>query len=600
MLTPKELYTQYSKNPCTYYLESPYSQLGEYDVFDITGGVTAAGTPINWSRIISFFKHVKYPCLPGAPGFASIYNTGKEKLGLTFRFLQEIDIEAYKERQPTVRAGTAHSVRNCCDLSRACYYTSHGLIDRWYARMATEYLEYFAHNSLPDCLMLCGPDLIDPVAAEFYRAPGYYVGPNEPYRISGASYYDKDGSILKKFAATEFKTLGMFCFTPTGRGVAGADHKCVEYTDEGTGQVTSYCESCGECETDPETGEPKNPDAPCCNKGSIYYYNDCCGSKTTNRDLDFSLWIKSDDGSFNGTISGGRLGEELKHVGMLERKLYGGYANFTSQCSGSKPPICLDDMFLEYFKKINDWNYSEHKLKRIDENDKGESLPFIPEIERARTISLILKAQAGRNADVTTDTLWMVDRVKDLLWNGYGVLLLTNVGFSNYRDSTGVSYPDRIFYHTYNIIGYDDTKREFNECVYLLQCPMGEWNYGGEPSWGPLPTGSFLITESHLRCIVNYYPGADFYNCRKKPCGTACQEDPAEQRKAEGCGPGYEGRCDPFYCTPQQRACGFLIGMSLNEGFPIQPLNHSKYYPVKDISESYREQILNYVESGNQ
>ena len=27
-------------------------------------------------------------------------------------------------------------------------------------RMATEYMEYFAHRSLQDCLLMCGPDLV--------------------------------------------------------------------------------------------------------------------------------------------------------------------------------------------------------------------------------------------------------------------------------------------------------------------------------------------------------------------------------------------------------------------------------------------------------
>lgn len=597
MLTPKQLYKSYSISPCASYLESPYSQLNSYEVFDITGGATAAGTPINWSRIISFFKNVKYPCYASAPFVGSIAKTGQNKLGLTFRFLQEIDVEAYKEQQPTVRAGTAYSVRNCCDITRACYYQANNLIDRWFARMATEYLEYFAHNSLPDCLMMCGPDLVHEVAAEYYRAPGYTVTPNEPYVRSGASYYDKDGSILKSFAAQEQQILGMFCFPPTTKGVAGAAHSCVEYTDEGTGQATSYCESCGECELDPNTGAPKDPDAPCCNKGTIYYYNECCGSKLTNREKDFSLWVKSDDGSFNGTISGGRIGEELKHVGIMERKLYGGFANFISQGSGSDPPICLEDVFLSECRKFNNWDYTNNTLRK-DAN--GDIFPYYMyySIERARTISLLMKATAGRNANVTTDTKWMVDRVKDLLWNGYGVMLLTNVGFKEFRDSRGLSYPDRIFYHTYNIIGYDDTKREFNECVYLLQCPMGEWIRGGSPSWGPLPTGSFLVTESYLRCIINYYPGADFYNCRKKPCTGSCLDSEEEQRKAQGCGPGYEGKCDPFYCTPQQRSCGLLFAMSLVEGFPRQNLNHSKFYPVRDMKQKNKEQVLKVLENG--
>ena len=597
MLSPKELYKEYSINPCTSSLASPYSQLSSSEVFDeIPAGQMGAGTPMNWSRIISFFKHLKHPCYRSAPGYSEIYLSGKNKLGLTFKFLQELDIDAYRERQPTVRAGTSHSVRNCCDITRACYLTTHNSTDKWYARMATEYLEYFAHNSLPDCLMMCGQDLIDPIASEYYRAPGYIVNKNEPYYYSGASYYDSDGQILAKFAREEFiDGGGMFCFIPTGKGVAGAAHGCVEYAKENDPtQVESYCESCDECEKDPETGEPKDPTKPCCNEGTIYYYNDCCGSRATNREIDFSLWVKSDDGYFNGTIRGGRIGEKLKHIGILERKLHGGCANFSSQCSGSEPPICLDDMFFDYFQSQNGWNYQENIPLIVKDNDENI---VDPNITRVRTISLILDGYIDRKANVQTNTDWMVQSVKDLLWNGYGVLLLTNVGFSNIRDSSGMSYPDRISYQTYNIIGYDDRKREFNECVYVLQCPFGKWNSGGHPSWGPLPDGSFLITESHLKCIISYYPGADFYGCRKKPCETkACFDDPAEVRKAEGCGPGYADRCDPFYCTPQQRACGFLFTMSLGKGFTKQNLDHSKYYPVESFKGLFKEEVLYYNE----
>ena len=86
MLSPKELYEEYSINPCTSSLASPYTQLSSSEVFDsIPAGQMGAGTPMNWSRIISFFKHVKYPCFNSAPGYRAIFLTGKNKLGLTFK-----------------------------------------------------------------------------------------------------------------------------------------------------------------------------------------------------------------------------------------------------------------------------------------------------------------------------------------------------------------------------------------------------------------------------------------------------------------------------------------------------------------------------------
>lgn len=577
MLSPKELYETYSISPCIQSLPSPYSQLDANDVYNKYVGLgflnfvanMGNGTPANWLRIINFFKHLTYPCLETAPNINEINNTGQNKLCLTFRFLQKMDIEAYEERQPTTRSGTAHSVRNSCDLSRACFLTANNNSYKWYARMATEYLEYFAHNSLPDCLMMCGPDLINPVTSEYYRAPGMKVQATEPYIISGASIDDPDGSILNTAVRED---VGMFCFPKSNNGVPGASHYCGPPKSQ-----NPNCISCAECPKR-DDGTIINPDNPCCNEGSIFWANECCHSNLsgplnkrpglTNRTRDFSLWVKSDDGFFDGTILGGRIGEKLKHVGILERKLYSGYANFTNQCSAVKPPICIDDVFFDYFQNINGWNYRDNR---------ANTTPFDPEpqIYRARTISLILKATVGSKANIETDTSWMLKKVKDLLWNGYGVLLLSNIGFPNVRDSTGVSFPDRIFYQTYSIIGYDDTRTLYNECVYVLHCPFGDWNSGGHPEWGPLPKGCFLVTETHLKCIISYFPTSDFHGCF-------------------GCGATSLGGCDPYDCRRQQRAFGFLFTISLSKGFPKQELDHSQFYPVQSIKEILKEQKLYY------
>lgn len=582
MLTPKQLYEEYSKKPCTNYHASPtYTQLDPIsDIFNrLAGNDMGAGTPMNWLRIINFFKQLKYPCFESAPGYEDILDTGENKLAPTFRFLQLLDPEAYKESQPTVVAGTSYAVRNCCDLSRACYFTATQTTNKWFGRMATEYLEYYGSSSLPDCLFMCGPDLTDPVISKYYRAPGRKVQSDEPTQYSGASSEDPNKSILNNAVAND---TGMLCFPSSSRGVAGAQHFC--FTPPG-GNVPS-CISCQQCPRDEITGEVVDPSHPCCN-GGIYYANECCNDakkSISDRTTDWSLWIKSDDGSFDGTILRGRVGEVLRHVGILERKIYHGYANFTNQCSGQNPPIIFDDLFFQYFQGINGWNYETNTI--TDNQD----------IERARTISLVLKATAGEGS-VTTDHQWIVNRIKDLLFNGYGVMLLTNVGFNNKRDSTGISYPDKIFYHTYNIIGYDDTKIDYNECVFVLQLPFGEWNTGGHPTWGPLPDGSFLVTESHLKCLVDYYPTSDFYSCRKKTCISSPSVDCnnlAVIKQYAGCGPGLEAKCDPYYCTSQQRACGFVFAISLTEGFRKQSLNFHQFYPIQDWKNNLKTQTLYY------
>lgn len=600
MLSSKQLYEQYSTNPCTSNLESPYSHLSAGEVFNQIGAnEMGAGTPMNFHRIVQFLKHVKYPCVKGAPGFSSINRTGSNAKALTYNFLRNLDGEAYLERQPTVRSGTAHSVRNACDLARACKLhvkreekqsdgTTKTVDDTkyWGHRMATEYIEHFAHNSLPDCLMMVGPDLVADVIAQLYRAPGEKVTTAEQAGslggYNGAAYDDPTGTFIKQ--ATRLP--GMSCLPNSPRGAAGARHQCSSYPeDDGI-----YCDSCPECPRDPVFGTVTNPGDPCCNDGSIYYRNECCGGGFSSR-LDFSYWVPSDDGSFDGTINGGRIGEILKHIGILTRRSYGGYANFSSQCSGTEPPIILKDIFLERFQKSNGWDYEKNITKTIPGKYNSTS------ISRARTISLILNATAGRYGTTTTDSDDMLLTVQDLLYNGYGVLLLSNVGFPNVRQSDGIVYPDRIFYQTYNIIGYDASHTDYDETVYVLHCPFGDWISGGQPAFGELPPGCFLVTHSILKCMVNYYPGGDFYGCRKLPCPEGPPDYCNNYVKSEldalaGCGGGYENMCDPYYCTKIQQSSGLLFAVSLNDGFPKQLLDHERWLGAvnmkKLISESDR------------
>ena len=601
MLSPQELYKQYSVSPCTSNLESPYSQLSASEVFNqVSANEMGAGTPMNWHRIVQFLKHVKYPCIYDAPGFDDIKNTGSKAKALTYRFLQNLDGEAYLERQPTVRAGTSHSVRNACDLSRACKLhvkrdekqndgTTKTVDDtkQWGHRMATEYIEHFAYNSLPDCLMMVGPDLVDDITAELYRAPGKKVSSGENQGslggYNGSAGEDPDSVIMNK----ALKLPGMTCLPSSPKGAASGRHACATYLGDDGGP---YCDSCGVCPTDPVTGEIMDPSHPCCNAGSIYHQNDCCGGGHTNR-WDFSYWVPSDDGSFDGTIYGGRIDEILKHVGILTRGSYGGYANFSSQCSGKEPPIILKDMFLNRFRNSNGWDYKKNITKTVESEYSTTS------ISRVRTISSILDATAGRYGTTTTNADNMLVTVQDLLYNGYGVLLLSNVGFPNTRQSDGIVYPDRIFYQTYNIVGYDATKTDYNETVYVLHCPFGDWITGGDAAWGELPPGCFLVTESILKCMIDYYPGADFYGCRKLPCPQGppdyCNNyTSSEMAELNGCGGGYENRCDPYYCTKIQKSSGLLFAVSLNNGFPKQLLDFDRWNsPInvrKLLSESDR------------
>lgn len=608
MLTPKQLFETYSQNPCSDYLPSPYSQLGTMDVYG--PGPYGYGTPYNFTRIINFLRWVKKPCGSSLwdidpdeedANIFGIKNTGANKLAPMYKLLQSLDAGAYTESQHRIRAGTAHSVRNTCDLSRACYLTQNDAtqtapgLGMWNARMATEYLEYFAYNSLPDCLMMCGPDLVSTDAeALIYRAPGY--GPptsNEPYALNG---FDDSGAILDRvIAGVEGGTMS--CFPHLNDSVPGKQHGCVAAGE------TTVCKNCGECPKD-ENGEVIDPNHPCCKNGTMFYYNECCLGGNYQDLLDFSYWIPSDDGSFDGTINGGRIGEKLKHVGLVERRLYNGACNFDRQNTLEKMLMTFPDYFLGHFQGRNGWNYTTSS--NIDIANVSTFNPIL----RARTISLILSTDnggvLGEPGDVSTiiDTNATLRTVKDLLWNGYGVLLFSNVGFNNFRDSTGLSYPDRIFYTTYSIIGYDDTKTEFNECVYVLHCPFGQWNTGGHPSWGPLPTGAFLVTETILRCMIQYFPSNDFFDCAPSPCTLPIQTryinneldeydpctEPANVAAAEGC-KGEEPGCPPYWCDKEQRSFGMLFAVSLSNNFYKQDkLNIDRFYNYENIRQKIKSQ----------
>lgn len=194
------------------------------------------------------------------------------------------------------------------------------------------------------------------------------------------------------------------------------------------------------------------------------------------------------------------------HTGYYVRKSYAGYGNFIS--NGNFFGAQDNSIFSLYSRQNNAFNYNQadydlltkfHVHRTVQEEHPA------PKIQRAKHVTL-----------ATTP-----EEIKDFLYNGYGIVLSTNVGFSDKRDSIGISYPDRLWYHTMSIIGYDDTRRLYPEALYLVANSWGKWNYGGQPDWGPIPEGSFLITESHLRCILTLPRVDKFKDCNagyKRPC----------------------------------------------------------------------------------
>lgn len=588
MLSPQELYLQYTLNPC----QDAQTQ----DAF---------GTPYDLPRLIRFMRHLKYPCVEGAPFVnvepsvnpSGIKNTGAGKLGIPYKFLNRIDAEAFTETQLTIDGGTAHAIRNACDLTRACGIENTKTYSKWESRMATEYLYHFGTNSLPDCLMMLGPDLVTEEIAMTKQIPGCsYEENNQTYKFD--------------------------CIKNPTYGAAGANFGC----RVNAGETIPKCRSCEEC-------DPEAPWTPCCQaKNCLEKLEKCCEAPQTNRYY-FSYLQQNENSRLTlPIIIDLRLTMDiklslLKHVGIIKRKSYGGYGNFIDN-SGSDFYACNDDMFLQYFQSKNNYNYTTDTVKTSA--DQGY-IDDSSSIERCRTISLV----AGANR---------MSILKDLLYNGYGVVLMTNVGFPNTRDSSGLSYPDRIWYHCFSIIGYDDSKIEYPECVYLIANSWGDWNSGGEPSWGPIPSGSFLVTESHLMGMTRFNHSPSFMGCRTTICpdniaaaassiglnidyssilvspdlpsllvasgytpsdalvfrllntinnrndSGACS-DPLIKARYGGCKSYPTGgdcceetnsSCTPYYCTKYQTAFGLLFAISMEKGFPRRNFNYKQFYPINN------------------
>ena len=523
MLSPKELYYWYTTEPC--------EDGGR--VFGQNEGYIGKGTPYDLPRLSNFLKQVKYPCYQKAPYSAvtsssdpsGILDTGKDQLALPYKFLTRLDLEAFKEIQPTINSGTSHAIRNACDVMRACSLELTKRYDLWENRTATEYMQYFASyndvgimshdgNHVVKCLMALGPDLV-PSGIALKRGTGC----GDMNCLPSSNKY--------------------------GSSALGASFGCQE-KETGNGKE---CTSCEKCEKDPKTGKAISGSEECCSAATCEdKVNFCCGDITGDR----SVWLFKESSS-DVSDNSPPISYPIKHIGILKRKSYGGYVNLINN-SGPNMYACPGELLLKYFQQRNNYNYETNAYSKTPDTTTNI-------IDRVRTISMVI--------DPTLNS------IKDLIYNGYGVVLMTNVGFPNSRDSTGLSYPDRIWYHTYPIIAYDDRKIDYNECVFLLANSWGKWNDGGHPKWGPIPEGSFLVTETHLRCMTNLFR-TDKRGCRKKtsiipdplnPDDPACDEDTP---------------CSPYECGKNQKAMGMVFALSLNDGFPRQILDYSQFYKEKE------------------
>jgi hypothetical protein len=383
--------------------------------------------------------------------FGDFQNSGRGKLSLPYKFLEILDPYAFQEIQQSEYHSVAHAIRNAADISRACDIFFRAKKDNsidplyeWEARGATEPIYEFAKNSLAKGLIFCAPNVM-PTGVSHQRYLGELTQVTKSAGIPclpelmGATF----GCVCPAEPPGPCKPFG----SKSRVCMAGASEECD--AQKGLKAV--------ECAEEPKPMWPTGIDP----RG--------VGFSSNNSD----------------PIS------DYRHAGYFLRKSYGGYGNFINANDaffGTRDP----DIFVRYAQAQNAFSYARTSNNPIFQSDRyyttKRNLPansIIP-VKRIKNITQI-KTSCG---------------VRNMLHNGYGVVLSTNVGFSDTRDSIGLSYPDRLWYHTLAIIGCDDTRRLHPDALFLLANSWGEWNHGGQPNWGPIPKGSFLITGSHLDCIL--------------------------------------------------------------------------------------------------
>lgn len=410
--------------------------------------------------------------------FKNFIDSGKGKLSLPYKFLQILDPDAFKEIQRTKHDGPAHAVRNAADISRACniFWKSRESLDPdnhyfydWEGRGAVEPMIAFASNKLPECLFFCGPDFITSIEAKYRRNGRATLVFNQGELADGEVPTISDAQ-LENIPITMASISTCRC-PPGGEIPPPCPCDCCD--DNAVSDPTSEdCFRKPAGSMDGSGGKSRSPPG-CVNKQCVKVDEKKVNENTFN---------------FNNIPSLTKLDKDSikTHAGYFIRKSYGGLGNFKTV--GDYFGVDDISVLLSWARSQNGFNYSTTVTDNISKfkTYKNKKTDIKYPLERIKTVSLVTE----------------VSQIRDLLHNGYGLIFATNVGFSDRRDSIGISYPDRLWYQTLAIIGCDDRKKIYPETLFLVQNSWGKWNYGGHPDWGPIPDGSFLITESHLKAII--------------------------------------------------------------------------------------------------
>lgn len=117
-----------------------------------------------------------------------------------------------------------------------------------------------------------------------------------------------------------------------------------------------------------------------------------------------------------------------------------------------------------------------------------------------RIPSSIYTTEAKKHQVKTISLITTVQEARDALANGYAISVCSMVGFSSRRDSKGIAKRSGQWAHAMAWIACDDTRKRYNEMLFLVQNSWGRWNSG--PKIHEQPDGSFWIREKDARTML--------------------------------------------------------------------------------------------------
>lgn len=386
--------------------------------------------------------------------FADFKDSGQNKIAVPYKFLQILDPDAFSEVQQTHYHSIAHAIRNAADVSRACSL----FFDAKQTSSPEPFYEWEGRGATEPIFHYAYNSLVKGL---LFCGPDIIPTGASHLRYMGGPPAECGPKLLGA-------TYGCVCPPLSINGCPPDKKQCMVGGDYDCNRKTDYAQA--KCAEEPWPHWPTG-DAP-----------------------------PLSGFPFKDTISG------YVHAGYFVRKSYPGYANLIKE-TDQFFTIRDSDSFIKYAQQQNGFNYQRAKNHPLTLEKYYTTKPKLP-----------TNPLSGKPAPLPVKRIKNIMKInnsneaKDFLYNGYGIVLSTNVGFSNIRDDIGLSYPDRLWYHTMAIVGYDDTKRSHPDTLFVIANSWGEWNSGGHPDWGPLPKGCFLITGTHLNCILSGRPPVEQIN----------------------------------------------------------------------------------------